>query len=171
MADGKGDAMRIKALVTVTVLALMSAVLGAGSSVRAEAAQMVDRSPLSGLSFEDKPVLLEDNGAFKDLMAKVAAEAKRSCGPLERYGWEVAEDDQGMVDKLESRVTAFFKTERFYVREAKASIIWNADAYAFTADKGDKHLLVLLSISPSPTRERASDLVVLICEAPFAVKK
>ena len=41
------------------------------------------------------------------------------------------------------------------------------DPDAFTADKGEIHLLVLLSLSPSPTRERTSDLALLICAAPF----
>ena len=132
----------------------------------ANAQQMADRSPLSGLAFEDKPVKLEDKGAFRDLMSKVAADSRRSCGPLEIYGWEVGEDDQAQVDKLEKLVNGYFRQQRFFVREAKANIIWNADADAFTADKDTLHLLVLLSLSPSPTRERTSDLVLLICEAP-----
>ena len=155
--------MRIAALTPVAaVLAML--VLGPAP---AGAGQMVGTSPLSGMVFDDKPALLEDKGAFRDLMDKVAADVKRACGPLEIYGWEVAEDDQDRVDKLEKMVNGHFRAERFLVREAKAGVIWNADADAFTADKGEIHLLVLLSLSPSPTRERTSDLALLICAAPF----
>ena len=151
--------MRILALAMLAMLASGPAMAGAG--------QVVEKSPLSGMVFDEKTVTLEDRGAFRDLMSKVAVDAKRSCVPLEVYGWEVADDDQDRVDKLEKMVNGHFKNEHFLVREAKAGIIWNADADAFTADKGDSHLLVLLSLSPSPTRERTSDLVLLICEAPL----
>ena len=152
--------MRIAALMAVVaVLAFGPATAGAGAPV--------EKSPLSGLVFEDRPATLEDKGAFRDLMSRVAADAKRSCGPLELYGWEVADDDQDRVDKLVDFVKGYFNKNRFLVREAKASIIWHADAEAFAADKEGTHLLVLLSLSPSPIRERAAELALLICEAPF----
>ncbi|MEI6557423.1 MAG: hypothetical protein WCO00_03375 [Rhodospirillaceae bacterium] len=137
----------------------------------AGAGQMVEKSPLSGLVFDDKPTTLEDRGAFRDLMTKVAAESTRACGPLEIYGWEVADDDQQRVNTLVKFVKGAFKSGRYSVRPAKANIIWHADAEAFTADKDDRHLLVLLSLSPSATRERAVELVLLLCEAPVLAKE
>lgn len=155
--------MRIAALTPVVAI-LAGLTFGATT---AEAGQAIAKSPLSGLEFSEPPLQLEDKGAFRDLMDKVAADAKRSCGPLEIYGWEVADDDQDHVDKLADSVRNYFNKGRFFVREAKANIIWHADAEAFAADNDSAHLLVLLSLSPSPTRERASELVLLICEAPF----
>ncbi len=151
-------------LAVVTLLALfVPAQALAGTLARA--------SLLSGLVFEDQPQILEDKGAFRDLMNKLAADAKRDCGPLEIFGWEVAEDDQTQVDKLEGTIKGFFKKERFTVREVRSGTLWYADADAFSADSADKHLLALLALSPSATRERTSDLVLLLCTAlPLARK-
>ncbi|MEI7607964.1 MAG: hypothetical protein WCJ64_11325 [Rhodospirillaceae bacterium] len=154
--------MRIVVLAPMVAILAMMALGGA-----AGAGEPIDKSPLSGMVFEEKPVRLEDKGAFRDLMARVTTDAKRSCGPLEIYGWEVPDDNQDRVDKLADFVRNYFNKNRFLVREAKAAIIWHADAEAFAADKDGTHLMVLLSLSPSPDRERTSDLVLLICEAPF----
>jgi len=159
--------MGISALRPVAAMVVaMLAVLALGATA-ARAGDGIERSPLSGMVFPEKPVALEDKGAFRDLMSRVAADAKRSCGPLEIYGWEVPDDDQDHVDKLADFVRDYFNKGHYFVREAKAAIIWHADAEAFAADKEGAHLLVLLSLSASPTREHASELALLICEAPF----
>ncbi len=164
--------MRISASVpVVTILPVMVALaLLSFSASRAQAGSLVGKSPLTGLVFEDQPQRLEDKGAFRDVMNKVAADSKRACGSLEIFGWEVAEDDQSRVDSLEKSVKGFFKKGSFTVREARSGILWNADADAFTADADDTHILALLTLSPSATRERTSDMVLLLCAAPLLPK-
>ena len=122
-------------------------------------------SELAGLGFGNQPYLLHDNGAFFDTMNQIAAESHRSCGTLESFGWELDGDVQSQVDKLTGTLLGSLRQAKFLVRDVKSKVVPTSDAVLpYTAERSDRQLLVLLTLSLPRNRTEKAELVLLICD-------
>jgi hypothetical protein len=121
-------------------------------------------SALAGLGFGDKPYILSDSGTFFDTMNRVAAESRRSCGTLESFGWEIDGDVQARVDKLSDSLLGSLHQSKFLVKELKSKLLPdNGMVQAYTAERTDRRLMVMLVLSPPRSRTEKTELVLLIC--------
>ena len=120
-------------------------------------------SALAGLGFGDKPFALPDNGTFSMVMNKVAHEVQRNCGALEVFGWEIQPDDQRRVDKLTDSLIGALRQAKFNVKPVKSTQV-SSDTVVYTADRTDRRLLLLQSLSAPTNRDQLAQLVLVICD-------
>jgi hypothetical protein len=169
--------MRIGALgLTVLALALGPSLAWAAdkptpksqapAAAAAPAMPRAEGSALAGLGFGDKPFRLTDDGTFSGFMKQVAKDINRTCGPLEAFGWELKVDDQKRVDGLTNSVIGSLREGKYQVKAVTAkSVPANNNVVLYTADRTERHLVILMSLSPPPVRDQMAQLVLLICDA------
>ncbi len=122
-------------------------------------------SALAGLGFGDKPYILSDNGSFFDTMNQIAAESRHSCKTLESFGWEVDGDVQAQVDKLTDTLLGSLRQAKFVIRDVKSKVLPASDMILpYTAERADRRLLVLLTLSLPRSRAEKAELILLICD-------
>ena len=128
------------------------------SSVNASAADLplANSSPLSGLVFEDKPLMLPMQRNFQMAMLTAGSEIGRSCGKMESYGWRMGQSEQGRVDQIFNATVDHMHSMGYTVAPQNPVSI-SKDITLFTADKSDAHFLFMWS---------AGDvgLVMVLCE-------
>ena len=123
-------------------------------------------SALAGLGFGDRPYVLQDDGTFFDTMNRIAAESRRSCGPMESFGWEIDGEVQTHVDKLSGSLLGSLRGAKFLVKDLKSKVLPVSDMIlAYTAERTDKRLQVLLALSPPRSRDEKTELVLLNCDS------
>lgn len=144
------------------------AVLLLGWSLTAPVAQAADLpvaagSPLAGIAFDDRPLLLPVQRNFQMAMLTAGSELGRTCGAMEAYGWRMEQGEQGRVNQIFDNTVDRMRAQGFAV-EAKAPTSVSRDITMFTADRPDKHMLFMWSAGEI-------GLVLVLCEtsAPPAV--
>jgi hypothetical protein len=113
-------------------------------------------SPIAGISFDDRPLLLPVQRNFQMAMLTASSELGRTCGHIESYGWRMKTNEQGRVNQIFNNTVDRLRAQGFAV-ESKAPTSVSKDVTLFTADRPDKHLIFLWSAGEI-------GLVMVLCE-------
>ncbi|MGE3623473.1 MAG: hypothetical protein AB7H77_06355 [Bdellovibrionales bacterium] len=145
--------------------ALLFALLAAPSgAVPARAADMplAAGSPLAGLTFDDRPLLLPVQRNFQMALLTVSGELGRSCGKMEAYGWRMQQSEQDRVDQIFNNTVDRLRGLGYAV-ETQLPTSVSRDVTIFAADRPDKHFIFMWSAGEI-------GLVMTLCEtgAPLA---
>ncbi|CAK0754399.1 hypothetical protein CCP1ISM_5770001 [Azospirillaceae bacterium] len=97
-------------------------------------------------------------------MSTAARDVNRSCGPLEAFGWEVQPADQKRVDGLHDSLLGALRKVGFKVAPTRLRSFHSEDLVAYTADKSDRRVLLVWSLSPASKPDQMSQMVLLICD-------
>jgi len=101
-------------------------------------------SPIAGISFDDRPLMLPVQRNFQMAMLTASSELGRSCGRMEAYGWRLSGDEQQRVNQLFNNTVDRLRAQGFEVETKQASSV-SRDVTLFTADRPDKHLILMWS--------------------------
>lgn len=139
-------------------LALLCMVIFAGLVPLAHAADMPTAagSPIAGISFDDRPLILPVQRNFQMAMLTASSELSRSCGRMEAYGWRMAENEQDRVNVIFNNTVDRLRAQGYAV-EARQMTTVSRDVTLFTADRTDRHLIFLWSAGEI-------GLVMVMCE-------
>ena len=144
---------------------MMLFVAALGRSTPAHAVDMPTAagSPIAGISFDDRPLILPVQRNFQMAMLTASSEMGRSCGRMEAYGWRMAPEEQGRVNLIFNNSVDRLRAQGFAV-ETKTVNSVSRDVTMFAADRTDKHLIFLWSAGEI-------GLVMVLCEtsAPLPV--
>lgn len=113
-------------------------------------------SPIAGISFDDRPLMLPVQRNFQMAMLTVSSELGRSCGRMEAYGWRTDPQEQDRVNQIFNNTVDRMRAQG-YVVESKTSNAVSRDVTLFTADRTDRHLIFLWSAGEI-------GLVMVLCE-------
>lgn len=113
-------------------------------------------SPVAGIGFDDQPLILPVQRNFQMAMLLASSELGRSCGKMEAYGWRLSETEQSRVNQIFNNTVDRLRAQGFAV-ESKASSIVSSDVTLFSADRPDKHLILMWSAGEI-------GLVMVLCE-------
>lgn len=113
-------------------------------------------SPIAGISFDDRPLMLPVQRNFQMAMLTVSSELGRSCGRMEAYGWRMESQEQDRVNYIFNNTVDRMRAQG-YVVESKTSTSISRDVTLFTADRTDRHLIFLWSAGEI-------GLVMVLCE-------
>lgn len=113
-------------------------------------------SPLAGVNFADPPVSLPVGQNFQTALTTVGQELNRTCGAMEAYGWRLQQSEQARVNQIFQTTVDALGAEGYRV-EAKTPAAISQDISVFTADRPDKHLVVMWSAGEL-------GLVMLLCD-------
>lgn len=149
----------MKAVLTA-VLALV--VIGFMAQARAADLPLAAASPLTGVAFDDRPLLLPVQRNFQMAMLTASSELGRSCGKMEAYGWRMSQTEQGRVNQIFNNTVDRLRLLGYNIAPQVLTSVSN-DITLFTADRADKHFLFLWSAGEL-------GLVLNLCEtsAPLA---
>lgn len=138
------------------VLAVLVALSGLHGPVRAADLPTAAGSPIAGITFDDRPLMLPVQRNFQMAMLTASSEMGRSCGRMEAYGWRMENDEQQRVNQIFNNTVDRLRAQG-YVVEAKQSGAVSRDVTLFAADRQDKHLIFLWSAGEI-------GLVMVLCE-------
>ena len=86
------------------LLALFVFLIGIGTLAPVKALAMnmptAAGSPIAGIAFDDRPLMLPDHRNFQMAMIAISSEMGRSCGQMESYGWRLDPEEQNRVNLL-----------------------------------------------------------------------
>ena len=126
-------------------------------AVHAADLPLANGSPLVGITFDDKPLLLPVQRNFQMAMLTASSELGRSCGRMEAYGWRMSQQEQGRVNGIFNGTVERLRSLGYTIAsEAPASV--SHDITLFSADKADKHYLFMWSAGEI-------GLVMTLCES------
>lgn len=101
-------------------------------------------SPLAGIGFDDRPLLLPVQRNFQMAMLTASSELGRSCGKMEVYGWRMKGNEQQRVNQIFNNTVDRLRAQGFIVETQTPSVV-SQDVTVFTADRPDKHLIFMWS--------------------------
>ncbi|MGE4351872.1 MAG: hypothetical protein AB7E52_06760 [Bdellovibrionales bacterium] len=113
-------------------------------------------SPIAGIAFDDRPLILPVQRNFQMAMLTVSSELGRSCGRMEAYGWRLESQEQARVNQIFNNTVDRMRAQGYGV-ETKNSSAVSSDVTLFTADRTDRHLIFLWSAGEI-------GLVMVLCE-------
>jgi hypothetical protein len=113
-------------------------------------------SPIAGITFDDRPLLLPEQRNFQMAMLTASSELGRSCSHIESYGWRMAPNEQQRVNQIFNNTVDRMRAQGFIVESKSPSTVAH-DVTLFTADRPDKHLIFMWSAGEI-------GLVMVICE-------
>jgi hypothetical protein len=149
---------------TKVVLATVLAVALLGFAAKAYAADLplAAASPLTGVAFDDRPLLLPVQRNFQMAMLTAGSELGRSCGKMEAYGWRMSQTEQGRVNQIFNNTVDRLRLLGYAIAPQALTSV-SKDITLYTADRSDKHFMFLWSAGEL-------GLVLNICEtsAPVA---
>ena len=137
----KQAACWIKA-VLLTVLVVAN--LGVCAETRADDLPRAAASPLSGVSFDDKPLMLPLQRNFQMAMLTAGSELGRSCGRMEAYGWRMSQTEQGRVNQIFNNTVDRLRLLGYQIEPQSLTSV-SKDITLFTADRSDRHFMFLWS--------------------------
>ncbi len=114
-------------------------------------------SPLVGFSFDDRPLLLPVQRNFQMAMLTASTELGRSCGKMESYGWRMKQSEQQRVNQIFNNTVDRMRGLG-YIVEMQAPSSVSHDITMFTADRTDRHFVVMWSAGEI-------GLVMVLCES------
>ncbi len=138
--------MKHTSLWTKVVLAavLTVAVTGFAAQARATDLPLAAASPLTGVAFDDRPLLLPVQRNFQMAMLTAGSELGRSCGKMEAYGWRMSQTEQARVNQVFNNTVDRLRLLGFSISPQVLSSV-SKDITLFTADRADKHFMFLWS--------------------------
>ena len=113
-------------------------------------------SPLAGFAFDDRPLLLPVQRNFQMAMLTASSELGRSCGKMEAYGWRMSASEQQRVNVIFNNTVDRMRGLGYSI-EALSPPSLSRDITMFSADRPDKHFLVMWSAGEI-------GLVMTLCE-------
>lgn len=113
-------------------------------------------SPLTGVGFDDRPLLLPVQRNFQMAMLTASSELGRSCGKMEAYGWRMSQAEQERVNRIFNSTVDRLRLLGYNVTPQSLTSVSN-DITLFTADRLNKHFMFLWSAGEL-------GLVMNICE-------
>ena len=123
---------------------LVFAVAGFVSHARAADLPLAAASPLTGVAFDDRPLLLPVQRNFQMAMLTAGSELGRSCGHMEAYGWRMSQTEQGRVNQIFNNTVDRLRLLGYTIAPQTLSSV-SKDITLFTADRSDKHFIFLWS--------------------------
>jgi hypothetical protein len=122
-------------------------------------------SPLTGVAFDDRPLLLPVQRNFQMAMLTASSEMGRSCGKMEAYGWRMSQTEQARVNQIFNNTVDRMRMTGYAIAPQKLTSL-SSDITLFTADRPDKHFIFLWSAGEL-------GLVMTLCEtsAPLPVSQ
>jgi len=114
-------------------------------------------SPLAGFAFDDRPLLLPVQRNFQMAMLTASSELGRSCGKMEAYGWRMSQSEQQRVNQIFNNTVDRLRGLG-YIVEAQTPTSVSRDITMFTADRPDRHFIVMWSAGEI-------GLVMVLCES------
>jgi hypothetical protein len=136
--------VRSTALAAVAVVTLGTATLGTAVSSHANDLPLAAASPLTGVAFDDKPLLLPVQRNFQMAMLTAGSELGRSCGKMEAYGWRMSQSEQARVNQIFNNTVDRMRLMGYAIQPQTLTSVSN-DITLFTADRADKHFIFLWS--------------------------
>jgi len=166
----------LSAVLAAAPAAILAVALAAPVPALAQAEQappgkvMVKRakgSPLAQVLFPEPARMLDDDGSFAETMQRVGQELSRRCGTVESFVWDfrgrpAEEQQRGAVTVYEATMREMEKAG-YKLAEKTVRSIPDPETLVYTADRKDKHLLMLWSPLPDAA-------FLLICDAAEAAK-
>lgn len=137
-------------------LLLIAGIVPMASQARAGDMPTAAGSPIAGINFDDRPLMLPVQRNFQMAMLTASSELGRSCGRMEAYGWRMASEEQDRVNQIFNNTVDRMRAQGFAV-ESRASSAVSRDVTLFTADRTDRHLIFLWSAGEI-------GLVMVLCE-------
>jgi hypothetical protein len=113
-------------------------------------------SPLTGVAFDDRPLILPVQRNFQMAMLTAGSELGRSCGKMEAYGWRMSQTEQARVNQIFNNTVDRMRMGGYTIAPQKLTSISN-DITLFTADRSDRHFIFLWSAGEL-------GLVMTLCE-------
>lgn len=129
---------------TVLTTVLVVAVTGFVAQARAADLPLAAASPLSGVSFDDRPLLLPLQRNFQMAMLTAGSELGRSCGKMEAYGWRMSQTEQGRVNQIFNNTVDRLRLLGYTIAPQTLTSV-SKDITLFTADRSNKHFMFLWS--------------------------
>ena len=123
--------------------ALMFLAVGASSAYAADMPSAAG-SPIAGINFDDRPLMLPVQRNFQMAMLTTSSEMGRTCGKMEAYGWRLGSDEQARVNQIFNNTVDRLRAQGYAV-ETQSSRSVSSDVTLFTADREDKRLMFLWS--------------------------
>ncbi|MFA6279686.1 MAG: hypothetical protein WC612_02705 [Bdellovibrionales bacterium] len=141
---------------SVCAFALMCVLMIASGRVRAGDMPTAAGSPIAGISFDDRPLILPIQRNFQMAMLTASSEMGRSCGRMEAYGWRLGDAEQDRVNQIFDNTVDRMRAQGFNVASKTATTV-SRDVTLFAADRADKHLIFMWSAGEI-------GLVMVLCE-------
>ncbi len=96
------------------------AIMLLGLSCVASMAQAADLpvaagSPIAGIAFDDRPLMLPVQRNFQMAMLTAGSELGRTCGTMEAYGWRLDQSEQGRVNQIFNNTVDRMRAQGFVV--------------------------------------------------------
>ncbi len=114
------------------------------SQTRAADLPLAAASPLTGVAFDDRPLLLPVQRNFQMAMLTAGSEMGRSCGKMEAYGWRMSQTEQGRVNQIFNNTVDRMRLMGYTITPQDLSSV-SKDITLFTADHDNKHFIFLWS--------------------------
>ncbi len=114
-------------------------------------------SPMAQTRFGEPAYPLQDDGTYRDFMAKILGEYGRRCVRQEQFGWELAKGDQERLGAIFQGSMAAFGQTGYLVGEIKPKAVVDPETVVFLADR-DKHRLLLVWVPLE------SSLLLMLCD-------
>jgi hypothetical protein len=134
----------MKAVLTAVLTSALVVVIGFAAQARAADLPLAAASPLTGVAFDDRPLLLPVQRNFQMAMLTASSELGRSCGSMEAYGWRMNQAEQGRVNQIFNNTVDRLRLLGYTIAPQILTSVSN-DITLFTADRADKHFLFLWS--------------------------
>ncbi|MDE2030076.1 MAG: hypothetical protein KGI97_05870, partial [Alphaproteobacteria bacterium] len=139
------------------ILLLVAVMTGfAAQAARADDLPLAAASPLSGVAFDDKPLILPVQRNFQMAMLTASSELGRSCGKMEAYGWRMGQTEQARVNQVFNNTVDRLRLLGYDITPETLSSV-SSDITVFTADRKDRHFIFLWSAGQL-------GLVMTLCE-------
>ncbi len=101
-------------------------------------------SPMVGVTFDDRPLMLPVQRNFQMAMLTSSSELGRSCGRMEAYGWRMAQNEQARVNQIFNNTVDRLRLTGYTIEPQNLTSV-SRDITLFTADRPDKHFLFMWS--------------------------
>jgi len=141
--DKISSAVFCKRFLCLLAVALLVNAL-APTQVTASDLPLAAGSPLMGFAFDDRPLLLPVQRNFQMAMLTASSELGRSCGRMEAYGWRMSASEQQRVNQIFNNTVERLRGLGYSI-EALAPPSLSRDITLFSADRPDKHFLLMWS--------------------------
>jgi len=136
------------------------AALGFLPQARAADMSLAERSPLTGVAFDDRPMIMPEQRDFQMAMIAASSELGRSCGKMESYGWRMNAAEQARVNQIFNNAVDRLRLLGYSITPHALKSV-SKDITLFSADRQDRHFVFLWSTGDT-------GLVLNLCETTSA---
>lgn len=144
------------------LLAALCVFAGIGflSQARAADVLLAASSPLTGVAFDDRPMIMPEQRDFQMAMIAASGELGRSCGKMESYGWRMNATEQARVNQIFNNAVDRLRLLGYSITPRALKSL-SKDITLFSADRQDRNFVFLWSTGDT-------GLVLNLCETTSA---